>query len=620
MRTLWRIIAGLFRWSWRVLNFIREFILNIFLILLIVVGVAIWLQVSGSGGSSAPIQQGALKVDLSGVLVDKPSVSNRLSKIGRQLLGASSDRLQENSLFDVVDAIRQAKDDSNIKGMVLDLREFAGGDQPSLQYVGKALREFRDSGKPIYALGDSYSQAQYYLASYATKIYLSPQGTVDLHGFATNGLYYKTLLEKLKVTSHVFRVGTYKSAVEPFLRDDMSPAARDADSRWVGQLWQNYLNTVAANRQITPEQLFPGAAAIIAGLNAVKGDTAQYALDNKLVDALGSRAAADQELVKTFGLDKQSNDYRSVSIYDYSVKTTSTQQDGNIAVVMASGAIMDGEETPGNVGGDTTAAQIRDARLDPKIKAIILRVNSPGGSVTASEAIREELAAAQAAGKPIVVSMGGMAASGGYWISTPASYIVANPSTLTGSIGIFGVINTLENSLDSIGVHTDGVATSPLADISTTKALPTEVQQLMQLTIENGYRNFVGLVAKSRHKTPEQIDAIAQGHVWTGSDAKANGLVDALGDFDDAVKKAGELAKVSNPQLSWYQDDPSFLDMMLSQMNASVQAVLPDTLKAWLPAPMLDVMSAMKAHPGLFDKQNDPQNRYAFCLNCGEVR
>jgi protease-4 len=620
MRTLWRIIAGLFRWSWRVLNFIREFILNIFLILLIVVGVGIWLQVSGSGGSSAPIQQGALKVDLSGVLVDKPSVSNRLSKIGRQLLGASSDRLQENSLFDVVDAIRQAKDDSNIKGMVLDLREFAGGDQPSLQYVGKALREFRDSGKPIYALGDSYSQAQYYLASYATKIYLSPQGTVDLHGFATNGLYYKTLLEKLKVTSHVFRVGTYKSAVEPFLRDDMSPAARDADSRWVGQLWQNYLNTVAANRQITPEQLFPGAAAIIAGLNAVKGDTAQYALDNKLVDALGSRAAADQELVKTFGLDKQSNDYRSVSIYDYSVKTTSTQQDGNIAVVMASGAIMDGEETPGNVGGDTTAAQIRDARLDPKIKAIILRVNSPGGSVTASEAIREELAAAQAAGKPIVVSMGGMAASGGYWISTPASYIVANPSTLTGSIGIFGVINTLENSLDSIGVHTDGVATSPLADISTTKALPTEVQQLMQLTIENGYRNFVGLVAKSRHKTPEQIDAIAQGHVWTGSDAKANGLVDALGDFDDAVKKAGELAKVSKPQLSWYQDDPSFLDMMLSQMNASVQAVLPDTLKAWLPAPMLDVMSAMKAQPGLFDKQNDPQNRYAFCLNCGEVR
>ncbi|MDI9769459.1 signal peptide peptidase SppA [Pantoea dispersa] len=618
MRTLWRIIAGLFRWSWRVLNFIREFILNLFLIVLILAGVGIWLQLS-SASSSEPVQQGALKVDLSGVLVDKPSVSNRLSRISRQLLGASSDRLQENSLFDVVDAIRQAKSDKNITGMVLDLRDFAGGDQPSLQYVGKALREFRDAGKPIFALGDSYSQAQYYLASYATKVYMSPQGTVDLHGFATNGLYYKSLLDKLKVSSHVFRVGTYKSAVEPFLRDDMSPEARDADGRWVGQLWQNYLNTVSANRQITPQQLFPGAAGIISGLQAVQGDTAKYALDNKLVDVLDSRAAADRELVKTFGWDKASNDYRNVSIYDYNVKQP-TQQDGNIAVILASGAIMDGEESAGNVGGDTTAAQIRDARLDDKIKAIVLRVNSPGGSVTASEAIREELAAAHDAGKPVVVSMGGMAASGGYWISTPADYIVAAPSTLTGSIGIFGVINTVENSLSSIGVHSDGVATSPLADVSTTKALPTEVQQLMQLTIENGYRNFVGLVAASRHKTPQQIDAIAQGHVWTGSDAKANGLVDALGDFDDAVAKAAELAKVAKPELSWYQDDPGMIDLLLNQMNASAQAVLPAALKVWLPAPVSEVMGALQAQPGLMNNLNDPQNRYAFCLTCGNVR
>ncbi|XXN65181.1 signal peptide peptidase SppA [Enterobacter ludwigii] len=619
MRTLWRIISGLFRWTWRVLNFIREFILNVFLIVLILAGVGIWLQVSSSN-SSEPVQQGALKIDLSGMLVDKPSVSNRLSRISRQLLGANSDRLQENSLFDVVDAIRQAKTDKNITGIVLDLRDFAGGDQPSLQYVGKALREFRDAGKPIYAVGDSYSQAQYYIASYANKVYLSPQGTVDLHGFATNGLYYKTLLEKLKVNSHVFRVGTYKSAVEPFLRDDMSPEARDADGRWIGQLWQNYLNTVAANRQITPEQLFPGAAGIISGLQAVQGDTAKYALNNKLVDVLDTRAAADQELVKTFGWDKANNDYRSVSIYDYNVKQPPQSQDGNIAVILASGAIMDGEESAGNVGGDTTASQIRDARLDPKIKAIVLRVNSPGGSVTASEAIREELAAAHDAGKPVVVSMGGMAASGGYWISTPADYIVAAPSTLTGSIGIFGVINTVENSLSSVGVHTDGVATSPLADVATTKALPTEVQQLMQLTIENGYRNFVGLVATSRHKTPDEINAIAQGHVWTGSDAKANGLVDALGDFDDAVAKAAELAKVAKPELSWYQDDPGMIDLLLNQLNASAQAVLPAALKIWLPAPMLDVMSAMKQQPGLLNNLNDPQNRYAFCLNCGNVR
>nr|WP_024968241.1 signal peptide peptidase SppA [Pantoea sp. IMH] len=618
MRMIGRFIAGFFKWSWRLLNFVREFILNLFLILLVVMVAGAWFQYNRSTTPVEPTK-GALIVDLSGVVVDKPSVSNKISKIGRQLLGASSDRLKENSLFDVVDAIRQAKDDTNITGMVLDLRDFAGADQPALRYIGKALHEFRDAGKPIYATGDSYSQAQYYLASFASKIYLTPQGTVDLHGFATNGLYYKSLLEKLKVTSHVFRVGTYKSAVEPFLRDDMSPAAREADSRWVGELWQNYLNTVSANRQLTPAQLFPGAQEIIAGLQAVDGDTARYAKENKLVDELASRAMVNHEFTKVFGWDDSIKDYKGTSIYDYPLKKPDTP-DGNIAVIIASGAIMDGEETPGSVGGDTTAMEIRQARLDPKIKAIVFRVNSPGGSVTASETIREELAAAKEAGKPVVVSMGGMAASGGYWVSTPANYIIASPGTLTGSIGIFGVINTVENSLDAIGVHTDGVATSPLADVAATKALPPEVQQLMQLTIENGYRNFLGLVAKSRHKTPEQIDAIAQGHVWTGSDAKANGLVDGLGDFDDAVAKAAELAKLKSWQLSWYQEDPGFLDLLFSQMDASARAALPDALKVWLPAPMIDVMAAMKEQPGLFDNLNDPQNRYAICLTCGQVK
>ncbi|WP_147198261.1 signal peptide peptidase SppA [Pantoea sp. CCBC3-3-1] len=618
MRTLGRAIAGIFKWAWRLLNFVREFILNLFLVVVIVICLAVYFQFSKSSTPAEP-QKGALIVDLSGTVVDKPSVSNKLSKLGRQLLGTSSDRLKENSLFDVVDAIRQAKTDANITGMVLDLRDFAGADQPSLQYIGKALREFRDSGKQIYATGDSYSQAQYYLASFANKIYLSPQGTVDLHGFATNGLYYKSLLDKLKVSSHVFRVGTYKSAVEPFLRDDMSPAARDADSRWIGELWQNYLNTLAANRQITPEQLFPGAQGVLDGLKKTGGDTARYAKDNRLVDELASRSLVDQQLSKVFGWDKEANDYKGTSIYDYQVKDNSTP-DGNIAVVLANGAIMDGDETPGNVGGNTTAMEIRQARLDPKVKAIVLRVNSPGGSVTASETIREELAAAKEAGKPVVVSMGGMAASGGYWISTPASYIMASPNTLTGSIGIFGVINTVENSLDSIGVHTDGVATSPLADVSTTKALPTEVQQLMQMSIENGYKNFLGLVAASRGKTPEQIDSIAQGHVWTGSDAKNNGLVDALGDFDDAVAKAAELAKLPQWHLRWYQDDPSFVDMLFSQVDASARAMLPEALKVYLPAPMIDVMSAMKDQPGLFDNLNDPQNRYAICLTCGQVK
>ncbi|HAT4984956.1 TPA: signal peptide peptidase SppA [Serratia marcescens] len=618
MRTLWQIIAGIFRWTWRLLNFIRELILNLFLVLLILVGVGIYLSFQSSSTSTAPAR-GALLVDLSGVVVDQPSVNNRVRQWGRELLGASSSRLQENSLFDVVDSIRKAKDDKNITGMVLQLNDFAGADQPSLRYIGKALREFRDSGKPIFAIGDSYNQTQYFLASYANKIYLSPQGAVDLHGFATNNLYYKSLLDMLKVTTNIFRVGTYKSAVEPLIRDDMSPAAREADSRWIGGLWQNYLETVAANRQLTPQQLFPGAAGVLSGLQAAGGDTARYALDNKLVDELASRTAIENQLVKAFGWDKQANDFNATSIYDYQPKPDANQG-GKIAVVFANGAIMDGPQTPGNVGGDTTAAELRQARLDPAIKAVVFRVNSPGGSVSASEVIRSELAAVRAAGKPVVVSMGGMAASGGYWVSTPADYIIASPSTLTGSIGIFGIINTYEKTLDTLGVHTDGVATSPLADIAVTKALPQEFSQMMQLNIENGYKNFLELVAKSRKMTPQQVDQIAQGHVWLGSDAKANGLVDQLGDFDDAVKKAAELAKLQQWQLDWFVDTPSLSDMVLSQFGVSIHALLPAAIQAMLPAPLASVANAVKEQPGLFNNLNDPQNRYAICLTCGEVR
>ncbi|EAQ2517677.1 signal peptide peptidase SppA [Salmonella enterica] len=618
MRTLWRFIAGFFKWTWRVLNFVREMVLNLFFIFLVLVGVGIWMQI-GNGSNSEQTARGALLLDISGVIVDKPSTNHRLGALGRQLFGASSDRLQENSLFDIVNAIRQAKDDRNITGIVLDLKNFTGADQPSMRYIGKALREFRDSGKPVFAVGENYSQGQYYLASFANKIWLSPQGQVDLHGFATNGLYYKTLLDKLKVSTHVFRVGTYKSAVEPFIRDDMSPAAREADSRWIGELWQNYLHTVSANRQISPQQLFPGAQAIIDGLTSVVGDTAKYALDHKLVDALASSADVEKALTKQFGWSKTENNYRAISYYDYSLKTPA-DTGGTIAVIFANGAIMDGEETPGNVGGDTTASQIRDARLDPKVKAIVLRVNSPGGSVNASEVIRAELAAARAAGKPVVVSMGGMAASGGYWISTPANYIVASPSTLTGSIGIFGVINTVENSLSSIGVHSDGVSTSPLADISMTKALSPEVQQMMQLSIEYGYKRFITLVADARKRTPEQIDKIAQGHVWTGEDAKANGLVDSLGDFDDAVAKAAELAKLKQWHLDYYQDEPTVLDMVMDSMTGSVRAMLPEAIQAMLPAPLVSAANTVKAEGDKLAAFNDPQNRYAFCLTCANVR
>ncbi|WP_350306094.1 signal peptide peptidase SppA [Photorhabdus viridis] len=621
MRILWKWVARLFKWSWRLLNFVREVISNLIFILIILV-IAGGFMLYQQPNKAVDSYRGALYVNLTGVVVDQVSSRNPLNQLGRELFGSSGNKLQENSLFDIVDTIRQAKTDNKITGLVLKLDDFIGADQPSMQYIGKAINEFKTSGKPVYAISDNYNQPQYYLATFADKIYLSPQGAVGLYGYSTNNLYYKSLLDSLKVTTHIFRVGTYKSAVEPVMRDDMSPAAREADSRWVNGLWHNYLNTIAANRKLSVHQVFPGADEIIAGLRTVGGDNAQYALKRKLIDYVAPRNIIESEMTKAFGWDEKNRHFNAISIYDYAPQLLANKSSskGNIAVIIAQGAIVDGQQVPGMVGGDTTAAQIRQARLDNNIKAVILRVNSPGGSVSASDVIRTELAALRAANKPVVVSMGGMAASGGYWISTPANYIIANQSTLTGSIGIFGVIATYENSLDHIGIHTDGVSTTPLAGISVTKGLSKEFSELMQLNIENGYKNFIDLVADSRNKTSEEVDNIAQGHVWIGNDAKTNGLVDQLGDFDNAVVKAAELAKLDHPELDWMQPEMSFSELLMSQLTATTQAIVPEAIQAWLPAPLTPVTQAVKQQAEFYRHLNDPQNRYAFCLNCGDIR
>ncbi|GKX51851.1 signal peptide peptidase SppA [Budvicia aquatica] len=612
MQALWRFIASVFKWGWRILNFIRNAVLNFAFILFLLIGLGIYAQFQQS---TIRPDTGALLVNLSGTIVDTPSSDSKLRQLGQELIGGNKD-VQENSLFEIVKQIRYAKDDPQIKGIVLSLNNFLGADQPSLRYIGKALKEFRDAGKPIYAIGDSYTQSQYFLASFANKIYLSPQGSVTLQGIATNNLYYKSLLEKLKVTTNIFRVGTYKSAVEPMIRDDMSPEARKADSRWLNTLWSNYLTDVAANRNISTAELYPDMDQLLKQLKANDGDTASLALKNKLVDELASRPSVEKQMTEFFGWDEKNKNFNLTSIYNYPVPEPENKdlEPSEIAVVFAVGAIVDGPEMPGMVGGDTTAKQLRDARLNKNVKAIVLRVNSPGGSVSASELIRTEVQALKDEGKPVVVSMGGLAASGGYWISTPADYIVASPSTLTGSIGIFGVINTFENSLGAIGVHTDGVSTSPLAEATITKALPEQFSQMMQLTIERGYKTFINLVAKSRNKTPEQVDSIAQGRVWIGSDAKNNGLVDELGDFDDAVKKAAELAKLDKYQINWIRGEPTLSEILFGQV--SVQSMLPDAVSALLPAPLRQVASDIQKQPGFFNNMNDPGHRYIYCLSC----
>ncbi|SPP31225.1 Protease 4 [Arsenophonus endosymbiont of Aleurodicus floccissimus] len=625
MRNPWNLIATCFKFSWRLLNFIRRFVTSFICLFLIFIAASSYFAYKSEKKSTSQYH-GALLIDLQGVIVDQVSIPNPLGKMSRELLGSSNKRMQENSLFDIVNIIRRATYDDKITGIVLQLDNLIGSGQPSLQYIGKALIEFKQAGKPIYAVGNGYNQSQYYLASFANHIYMSQQGHVGIYGFSTNKLFYKTLLDNLKVNSHIFRVGTYKSAVEPFIRNNMSPEAREADKVCIGSLWQHYLSTVAQNRQMTPENIFPGADKLIEEIKSVNGDSAQYAIKQKLIDHIFTGSVMEKELSKKFGWNDKEQHFNYISIYDYADEhpqqnqlmrqKQSDEQARNIAVIITQGAIIDGLQEPGMVGSETTVAQIRKARFNPDIKAIVLRVNSPGGSVTASEAIRNELVAVREANKPIVVSMGGMAASGGYWISTPANYIFASPTTLTGSIGIFGVINTFEKSLDTIGVYTDGVSTTRLADISVTKGINKQFSDMMQITIENGYNTFLKYVAQARHKTPAEIDKIAQGRVWVGSDALQNGLVDKLGDFDDAVNKAAELAKITTPSLDWMQPERSFIDQLILELTSSAEAMMPNTLQLLLPQKMAN---NLQQQIKFYQHMNDPQNRYAFCLNCGEV-
>lgn len=615
MKTLWQIFSSPLRWAWRLLTFVRELTFNLIFILLLLLAIGIYAQLNGLAPSDKP-QDGALLVDLSGTLVDDSQDDNQLRELGNELLGNSDRRQMETPLFKTVDLIRQAQNDNAISGIILSLKDFVSADQPALEYVGKALSEFRNSGKPIYAIGDSYSQRQYYLASFANEIYLTSLGAVDLSGFATNNLYYKSMLDKLKVNTHVYRVGTYKSAVEPFLRDNMSAEAREDSSRWVNLMWGNYLNTIAENRHLKPEQMFPDTETIVNRYRQLAGDSAAYALKYKLVDGVVPRTEIESIMMKKFG--SRNKTFKHVSIYDYQ-KLEQYQSDNQIGIISVNGAITEGPQSTGVVGADTIAAQLHKARFDNKVKVVILRVNSPGGSVSGSELIRSEVAALRKAGKPVVVSMGGLAASGGYWVSTPADYIIASPNTLTGSIGIFGIIPTFENSLDAIGVYTDGVSTSPLAEMTITKNIPAELSELIQLQIENGYQTFINLVAKARNKTAAQVDKIAQGRVWIGVDALQNGLVDELGDFDDALVKALELAKLdeNDYQLYWYSQELSWAERLFSQVNMSVRAMVPEAIKAALPAPYSQVAVDFAKQHNAFYSLDDPYGRYIYCLSCG---
>ncbi|MFS1935159.1 signal peptide peptidase SppA [Vibrio splendidus] len=613
MKKIFKFIGMIFKGIWKLITFVRLALVNLFFLLSIAIIYFVYFH-SDTAQPTVP-QESALVLNLSGPIVEQSRYINPMDSVTGSLLG--KDLPKENVLFDIVETIRYAKDDDNVTGIVLALKELPETNLTKLRYIAKALNEFKATGKPIYAVGDFYNQSQYYLASYANKVFLSPDGGVLLKGYSAYSLYYKTLLEKLDVNTHVFRVGTYKSAIEPFIRNDMSDAAKESASRWLSQLWGAYVDDVSNNRQIDAKTLNPSMGSFLKDLESVDGDIAKLAKKLGLVDELATRQQVRLDLADVFGSDGQDS-YNALGYYEY--RTTMlpdlTSESHDVAVIVASGAIMDGKQPRGTVGGDTTAALLRQARNDDQVKAVVLRVDSPGGSAFASEVIRNEVEALKEAGKPVVVSMSSLAASGGYWISMGADKILAQPTTLTGSIGIFSVITTFEKGLNDIGVYTDGVGTSPFSGLGITTGLSDGAKDAFQMGIENGYRRFISLVGENRGMEVDAVDKIAQGRVWTGQDAIQKGLVDEIGDFDDAIAAAASLAELETYNIYWVEEPLSTTEQFIQEFMNQVQMSIGFDIQSMIPSSLQPVTQQLAQDSQLLGNFNDPQGRYAFCLNC----
>ncbi|EIQ1510120.1 signal peptide peptidase SppA [Vibrio parahaemolyticus] len=613
MKKLFKFIGLIFKGIWKSITFIRLALANLIFLLMI----AVFYFAFTYTGEGRPVieKESALVMNLSGPIVEQRRYVNPMDSVAGSLLG--NEMPKENVLFDIVDTIRYAKDDAKVSGLVLALRDLPETNLTKLRYIAKALNEFKASGKPVYAVGDFYNQSQYYLASYADKVYMAADGGVLIKGYSAYSMYYKTLLEKLDVSTHVFRVGTYKSAIEPFIRDDMSDAAKESATRWVTQLWSAFVDDVTTNRNINAKVLNPTMEELLTEMKSVDGDLAQLAVKMGLVDELATRQDIRTLFAKEFGSDGKDS-YNAISYYDYlaTIRPDYTLANHDIAVVVASGAIMDGQQPRGTVGGDTVASLLRQARNDEKVKAVVLRVDSPGGSAFASEVIRNEVEALKKAGKPVVVSMSSLAASGGYWISMSADKIVAQPTTLTGSIGIFSVITTFEKGFSKLGINTDGVGTSPFSGDGITTGLSEGASQAFQLGIEHGYKRFISLVGSNRDMTVEEVDKVAQGRVWTGQDALSFGLVDQMGDFDDAVELAAKLANVTDYGIYWVEEPLSPTELFLQEFMNQVKVSLGVDATSLLPKSLQPVAQQFEQDASLLQSFNDPKGQYAFCLNC----
>ncbi|CAH0533850.1 Protease 4 [Vibrio stylophorae] len=607
MRTLIRWIGAFFRYLWKTINFIRLLLINVVFFTLVAL---IFVAISSDEPSVTLPEKAYLQVELSGPLLDQRTQGDPFGEASRLLSGEWQSQL---TLYEIVQTIRHAATDDRIQGMVLNLNELEPTSLTKLRYVAKAIEEFKAHKKPVIVYGEHYSQGQYYLASFADEVYMAPYGSVMLQGFSSYGLYYKSLLERLDIHPHIFRVGTYKSAVEPFLRDDMSVEAKEASSALLNQLWGTYLADVAENRGTTVEKISPNIDKLLADLRRANGNMAQLNVEYKLIDQRLNRPQFDERIHTRF------TDSEALDFYAYHQQIQPQEgylNHGNIGIVTIDGPIVDGLSTPTEVGGATIASLLREARNNDDIKAVVLRVNSPGGSAYASEAIRVEVDALRSSGKPVIASMSSMAASGGYWVSVSADKIIAQPTTITGSIGIFGLFLSFEDALKNIGIYSDGLGTTAFAGMSPARELTPEVNEFIQLGVEHGYQQFIDLVIHHRQLTRKQVQAAAQGRVWTGQDALKLGLIDELGDFDDAIHSAAIIAGVEHPVPTWVQPPLSTFESFMLGLQATTGIDINQIMSRSLPAPFASTAQQVVKDFNQLSTFNDPKGQYALCLNC----
>jgi protease-4 len=609
---IFRGIMVVLRYVWHVLDAVRK-VLHLALLLILL---ALLITATNPSIPLVP-HKAALVIAPEGTLVEELSGD----PIRRRISRATGDLEDETLLRDLKEALARAKNDKRIATVVLDLTGLTGGGLAKLRELGASLEEFRRSGKRIVALGEYYDQPQFYLAAYADDIYLDPMGFVFIDGFDRYRMYYREVIDKLLIDVNVFKVGEYKSGPDVFEHNEMSPEEREESRVWLGDLWSQYQADVGKRRKL-PDGALAAYANNFAGLlKAAQGDTARVALERGLITAIATRPAVETILKRVVGEDDSTHSFNQISAEEY-LQATRTEvvlhrhSDNKIGIVVASGEILDGYYPPGTVGGDSTSELLRDARYDDDVKAVVLRIDSPGGSVFASEEIYREIQALRAAGKPVVASMSSVAASGGYYIAAGADQIWADQGTITGSIGIYAILPTFERSLGKLGVHVDGVGTTALSgQFRLDRSMSPDARAVLQLVTERGYHDFLARVAAGRKRTPAQVDAIARGRVWSGEAALKLGLVDKLGDLEDAVTAAARLARIEKDhEETWLEQKVSWGDELLMRIEGTVEGWFEDRSDEQAARKLVRrVADPLTKELGRLARFSQPMRVYAYC-------